>query len=80
MQLLAAAAFLHPTGITIELLMAGTGWDIHKSVKAAAAFERFSIMRSTPRTPTAAETYTIHRLTQGVVGPVSISLGLLRAM
>ena len=66
LPLLAAAAFLHPTGITLEWLMAGTGWDKAKASRAASVLDTFSIVKSAAPTATTQATYSVHRLTQGV--------------
>jgi hypothetical protein len=59
LPVLAAASFLHPTGITIEWLMAGTGWDRDKVIKAARTLATSSIIKDE-------KTISLHRLTQGV--------------
>jgi|GEM_PF-3368291 len=59
LPVLAAASFLHPTGITIEWLMAGTGWDKDKVIKAARTLATYSIIKHD-------KTISLHRLTQGV--------------
>lgn len=66
LPLLAAAAFLHPTGITLDWFMAGTGWDKARVSKAASVLENFSILKSAAPTATSPAKYTVHRLTQGV--------------
>jgi hypothetical protein len=59
LPVLAAASFLHPTGITIQWLMAGTGWDKDKVIKAARTLATYSIIKHD-------KTISLHRLTQGV--------------
>ena len=59
LPVLAAASFLHPTGITIEWLMAGTGWEKDRVIKAARTLATYSIIKHD-------KTISLHRLTQGV--------------
>jgi len=59
MPVLAAAAFLHPTGITVEWLAEGTGQSVEDVRKALKTLAKHSILKYEA-------TISVHRLTQGV--------------